>query len=131
MNHCLSIILLLLTLYTNVAAQTGRPTQSDAKESTKIALSDILGDWYPIDSLVAPKITFSQIGNSFVEIDGVKHGVGNYNFYIDHDSVHVNGSAINWPPLDCKLLLKGKNVLEIVFGEFLSGWTSSLLYKRR
>lgn len=130
MNNCISIILLLLTLSTNVLCQTGKPIQSEANESTKIALSDILGDWYPIDSLVAPQITFRQMGNSLVVIDGIKHGVGNYSFIVEGDSISVNGIAANWPPYDCTLRLLKTNQLEIGFYQYFYTGSSKFFYKR-
>ncbi|MBK7762509.1 MAG: hypothetical protein IPI46_03950 [Bacteroidetes bacterium] len=130
MNNCISIILLLLTLSTNVLCQTGKPIQSEANESTKIALSDILGDWYPIDSLVAPQITFRQMGNSLVVIDGIKHGVGNYSFIVEGDGISVNGIAANWPPYDCTLRLLNSKDLEIEFYLFLSTKTTKIIYRR-
>lgn len=131
MKNYLSIMLLLLTLSTYVYGQSGRPAKIKTNESTKIALADILGDWYPNDSLVEPQITFRQIGNAFVEIEGIKDGVGNYMFSIERDSILINGIAINWPPYDCTLKLLKSNLLEIVFSQyFYTGGASTLIYKR-
>lgn len=125
-----SIAFLLIILNSNVAGRTGRPAKSEVRDSSKIALSDILGDWYPIDSSAAPQITFRQIGVSLVEIDGIKHGVGNYTFRMDKDSISVNGIAMNWPPYDCTLRLLNRNLLEIEFYQFFYTTSSKIIYKR-
>lgn len=109
--------------------QTEAHAQKEATNSSKIALTDILGDWYPKDSLHA-KIRFHQIGTSLVEIDGIRHGVGNYGFAADGDSMNVNGLAINWPPYDCRLRLIGKNTLQIDFYQFFTFGTYSMFYSR-
>lgn len=130
MNNYLGIILLLLFLTNNTVGQKVEHSQTEAQENTKIALTDILGDWYSIDSLMT-KISFRQVGNSYVEIEGIKHGVGNYGFVVAHDSIDVNGMALNWPPYDCTLYLQGKNVLEISFYQFYTVAKYSVVYKRR
>jgi hypothetical protein len=104
--------------------------QHEVTNSSKIALKDILGDWYPKDSLQA-KIRFHQIGTSLVEIDGIRHGVGNYGFVVDGDSMNVNGLAINWPPYDCRLRLISKNTLQIEFYPFFTFGTYSMFFSRK
>lgn len=126
----LSIAFLLIILNSNVAGRTGGPDRSEVRDSSKIALSDILGDWYPIDSSAAPQITFRQIEISLVEIDGIKHGVGNYSFWTEKDSISINGIAMNWPPYDCTLRLLNKNLLEIEFYQFFYTTSSKIIYKR-
>jgi hypothetical protein len=103
--------------------------QQETTQSSKIALTDVLGDWYPNDSLHA-KIHFHQIGTSLVEIDGIRHGVGNYGFVVDGDSMNVNGLAINWPPYDCRLRLTSKKTLQIEFYQFFTFGTYSMFYSR-
>lgn len=104
--------------------------QQEMTSSSKIALTDVLGDWYPKDSLHA-KIRFHQIGTSLVEIDGIRHGVGNYGFVVEGDSMNVNGLAINWPPYDCRLRLISKNTLQIEFYQFFSSVTYTMIYSRK
>ncbi len=104
--------------------------QQETTQSSKIALTDVLGDWYPKDSLHA-KIRFHQIGTSLVEIDGIRHGVGNYGFVVVGDSMNVNGLAINWPPYDCRLRLISKNTLQIEFYQFFTFGTYSMFYSRK
>lgn len=118
------IILLQVTFsLTDVRAQ------QETTHSSKVELSDVLGDWYPKDSLHA-KIHFHQMGTSLVEIDGIRHGVGNYGFVVDGDSINVNGLAINWPPYDCRLRLISKNNLQIEFYQFFTFGKYSMFYSR-
>lgn len=130
MKNCFVLILLLLILNFNALGQSRGHGQKESKESSKIALTDILGDWYPVDSL-NPKISFNKIGNTYVEIEGIKHGVGNYGFDANSDSMDVNGLAVNWPPYNCTLFLKGRNVLEIEFYQFHLVEKYSIFYKRQ
>jgi hypothetical protein len=109
--------------------QTKKNNTIDAKHNPKIAVEDILGNWHSKDSIYPP-ICFMQFGSSFVEIIGLKHGVGNYSFHVYGDSIDVHGLAVNWPPYDCRLKLLNKNVLEIAFYQFhLSGETKVIYTK--
>ncbi len=83
----------------------------------KIALHDILGNWYPEDSLYAP-IRFVEVQKAFVELIGIKHGVNNYDFSMINDSIRVEGMCINWPPYYCSLHLMNTTSLEISFFDF-------------
>lgn len=98
-------------------------------KDVKISLTDIIGDWYTDDSL-AYKISFININNYFVDIDGIRHGAGNYSFRIYGDSISVNGTAPNWPPYDCTLKLLNKKCLEIEFYQFFSTETTKVIYRQ-
>lgn len=110
-------------------AQTSGYDLTAANKDYKISLTDIMGNWYTVDSPVS-KISFININNYFVDIDGIKHGVGNYSFRIYGDSISVNGTAANWPPYDCKLRLLNSKHLEIEFYQFLSTMTTKIIYRR-
>ena len=125
----LSIVLLFLFIRLGIVAQTTDFNITTAKKDDKISLSDIIGNWYTVDSS-ASKICFVKINNYSVDIDGIKHGVGNYNFRIYGDSISVNGTAVNWPPYDCTLKLLNSKNLEIEFYTFLSTKTTKIIYRR-
>lgn len=97
--------------------------------NNKIALSDIIGNWYAADSS-GHKISFVNINNYFVTIEGIKDGVGNYHFMIDGDSVSVNGTAPNWPPYDCTLHLTKNNTLRIEFYQYYFTASTTINYRR-
>jgi len=124
-----AFLLFLLILNYNSKAQVSVHDLREANKQTKIAIKDIIGDWYAGDSLKT-KIRFVTIGNYYVSIEGIKHGVGDYGFIIDKDSLSVNGTAPNWPPYDCTLRLLSKNTLEIKFYQFFSTDAYPILYKR-
>ncbi|MBL7765455.1 MAG: hypothetical protein JNJ58_05145 [Chitinophagaceae bacterium] len=123
-------ILLLSILCHHTNAQTEVNGLRKAHQQTKIALSDILGKWYTGDS-VKSEIEFVKLGYGYVQIEGIKHGVGNYGFILDRDSLYVNGTAPNWPPYDCTLYLINQNVLEIKFYQFFDKGTINVTYRRR
>jgi hypothetical protein len=123
------LIILLMCLSLNVAAQKKGYEIKKNNKAVKISLTDILGNWYALDS-PASKISFININNFFVDIDGIKHGVGNYSFRIYGDSISVNGTAANWPPYDCTLKLLKGNFLEIEFYQFLSEGSTKMIYRR-
>jgi hypothetical protein len=125
----LVIILCLMVIGEPVSAQLKGHERKAINKDLKIALNDILGDWYATDS-TAYKISFININNFYVDIIGIKHGVGNYSFRVIDDSIAVNGSAANWPPYDCTLRLVNKKHLEIEFYQFLSTETTKLMYRR-
>ena len=78
-----------------------------------------------------PSITFIQENSSFVVIPEIKHGVSNYSFSIEGDSIKANGFAPNWPPFYCTLYLENQNELHIVFYTLESkGFTHMVYYKK-
>jgi hypothetical protein len=125
----LSLILLLTFINLSLSAQTREKELPEESKPTKIALSDIVGNWYSADS-TANKISIKKLNNYAVEIEGIRHGVGNYSFNIASDSISVKGMAINWPPLDCSLRLLKGNLLEIEFFQFYSANSSKIIYRR-
>lgn len=113
-----------------LVAQTGGHDRTATNKANKILLTDIIGNWNSVDS-PGHKISFINLNNYIVEINGIKHGVGNYSFIIAGDSISVNGTAANWPPYDCTLRLFNNNKhLEIEFYKFLSTASSKIIYKR-
>lgn len=88
----------------------------------------IVGDWCSHDSSLV-KISFVEINNDLVNIEGIKHGVGNYMFQLTGDSISVNGTAANWPPYDCTLSLINSRELEISFYQRFHTATK-VIYKR-
>lgn len=118
-----------MTLSHESIAQTNGLSIKDENKNLKIAVNDILGNWYATDSSQS-KICFAYDNKYFVYIDGIKHGVGNYMFNIAHDSISVNGMAANWPPYDCTLKMINKNLLQIEFYQFYSKGTTKIIYKR-
>jgi hypothetical protein len=125
----LGIILIFMVISFATLAQTSGYDITAANKDFRISLTDIIGNWYTVDSPVS-KISFININNYFVDIDGIKHGVGNYSFRIYGDSISVTGTAANWPPYDCKLRLLNNKHLEIEFYQFLSTMTTKIIYKR-
>ena len=125
----LNIVLLFLFLRPAIEAQTRGYDITTANKDNKISLTDIIGNWYNVDSS-ASKISFIKINNYFVDIDGIKHGVGNYSFKVYGDSISVNGTAVNWPPYDCTLRLLNSKDLEIEFYKFSSTKTTKIIYRR-
>lgn len=111
-----SLITALLLLWGKGHAQTDVYQMRQENEHDRIALSDILGTWYwtHTDS-TRHALSFVNESNAFVHIPEIKHGVGSYLFTIAQDSVHVNGTAANWPPYYCTLHLRDKNTLELTF----------------
>ena len=100
-----------------------------ANKGNRISLTEIIGNWYAVDT-IGSKISFVNINNYFADIEGIKHGVGNYSFRIYGDSISVNGTAANWPPYDCTLRLLTNKNLEIEFYQFLSTETTKIIYRR-
>lgn len=123
------IVFLLMCISLNVAAQKKGYEIKTTNKAVKILLTDVIGNWYALDA-PASKISFTNINNFFVNIDGIKHGVGNYSFRIYGDSISVNGTAPNWPPYDCTLSLLKGNLLEIEFYQFLSVGSTKMIYRR-
>jgi hypothetical protein len=125
----LSFILLLTLINLSLSAQTNEKEWPEESKPTKIALSDLEGNWYSADS-TSNKISFKKLNNYAVEMEGIRHGVGNYSFNIAGDSISVKGMAINWPPLDCSLRLLKGNLLEIEFFQFYYANSSKMIYRR-
>lgn len=97
------------------------PKISDIKiweeHSEKIAVSDILGIWWPLDTL-QNQIEFVNIESVHVEMRGIKHGVNYYIFQMTGDSIRTRGMAINWPPYDCEMRLVDPTTLDIHFFQY-------------
>jgi hypothetical protein len=129
MNKLCIISFFLIVRITAVAQTMGYDAIATNKD-IKISLTDIIGNWYTTDSS-ASKISFINISNYFVDIEGFNHGVGgNYSFRVYGDSMSVNGTAPNWPPYNCSLRLLKNNHLEIEFYQFLSTVTTKIIYRR-
>jgi hypothetical protein len=124
-----TISFFLIVRITAVAQTMGYDVIATNKD-IKISLTDIIGNWYTTDSS-ASKISFININNYFVDIEGINHGVGgNYSFRVYGDSISVIGTAPNWPPYNCSLRLLKNNHLEIEFYQFLSKVTTKIIYRR-
>lgn len=122
----------VIILFTCCAAAFGQVVIHETWETNKknrIALTDVIGDWYASDSLKS-KITFVKLLNKDVIIEGKRDGVNDYRFARDEDSIHVNGIAANWPPYYCTLFLYDNNTLEIKFYQFHSREATVITYKR-
>jgi len=127
--NALNIVLLFWLLSPVIVAQTRQLNLAAADKENKISLIDIIGNWYSVDSS-ASKISFIKISSYFVDIDGIKHGVGNYSFRVYGDSISAKGTAANWPPYDCTIRLLNSKSLEIEFYTFLSTRTTKIIYRR-
>lgn len=125
----LYILLFFVFLRLPVAAQTRGFEIIEINKDEKISLTDIIGNWFTIDSS-ASKISLIKINDYLVDIDGIKHGAGNYSFRIYGDSISVNGTAPNWPTYNCTLKIIKGNYLEIEFYQFLSNETTKVIYRR-
>jgi hypothetical protein len=128
-SYILGLFLITIIVSNAVKGQIPGYEIREANKNGKIALSDIVGNWYSTDSSHS-KIRFVNNNNSFVSIDGIKHGVGDYCFTFYGDSISVNGMAINWPPYDCTLSLVSDNLLKIEFYQFFSKGAQKVFYKR-
>ena len=131
MKHLFLLVFISFQLVAT-AQNIGRELRAN-NQIGKVLMSDVLGDWYLVDSMDTTdfKISFTNVNNSFVEIDGIKHGVGNYIFNIVKDSIWVNGTAANWPPYYCTLKLTDDNHLEIDFYNHFSVGTTKMIFRRR
>jgi hypothetical protein len=122
-------ILFVILIHGGSNAQTNVDSFRVANSPTKIAINDVIGDWVTGDSLKA-KISFVNEGFD-IYIRGLNHGVGNYIFMIEKDSIFVNGTAANWPPYDCTLRLIHRNELEIFFYQYFSKELTNVVYRRQ
>ena len=130
MKNIFCFIAMLITFNTNVFCQVGTYKIWKANENKQIALNEIIGDWYTSDSIQS-KISFVKMGKNIVYIEGKKGGVGSpYSFRVDQKGIFVNGSAANWPPFYCTLVLLDKNLLEIKYWTFSAPKSTSIVYKR-
>jgi hypothetical protein len=131
MRHKIRLVFILIFMFMSysVGAQTSINNLKEANKDFKILLTDIIGNWYAVDS-TRSKISFVNLNNVIVEIDGLNEGVGNYSFLVDGDSMSVNGTAANWPPYNCTLRLLNSKHLEIEFYQFFSKETSKIIYRR-
>jgi hypothetical protein len=132
MKRSIYITLLVLIVFPQfcVGQNDGGEQPKSIKVQKKISVNDIIGDWYRADSTLS-KISFNNINDVFVEIEGINHGVGNYSFWIEQDSISVRGSAPNWPPYDCTLKLINAQYLEIEFYQFHSAGTTKASFIRK
>jgi hypothetical protein len=121
-------ILSFLIFNTDTFAQCNIDSLRKANINTKIALQSLVGVWYTNDSL-RNKITFADQGYQ-VCIQPVLAGVSNYVFQKDKDSVSVNGTASNWPPYNCILILKDSKTLEIKFFQYFYNEPYNVFFKR-
>ena len=128
MNKLIFVLLFIFITHPNFGQTNGYEIKA-ANKNNKISLTDIIGDWYAVDSSES-KISFIKINNYFVDINGIKHGVGNYSFKVLGDSISVNGTAVNWPPYDCTLKLINSNHLELEFYQFHYTETTKVIYRR-
>lgn len=128
-NRCI-LILLLLSTANYCYAQSGADSIRKRNVKTRIALTDLLGDWYVMDSQKT-KISFINLMDVLVEMKGIKHGVGHYSFPIKKDSVEVNGSAANWPPYYCTLSMQDNNTIKILFYDYLYPGNTSISITRK
>ena len=110
-------------------AQSNIDSLRNTNKNVKIALNDIIGDFYTTDSLKS-KISFIAEGIHAVYIEGIQPGVGKYRFTQAQDSIYVNGFAANWPPYDCTLNLIDKNTLEIKFYQFFYKTPYTIIFKK-
>lgn len=127
-NHLFLLVLLLLIPEMN--AQPGIDSLRQANEFRRIAVKDLLGTWQPADSITS-QITFVQEGAYSVYIEGVRHGVGNYRFIVENDSIQVNGYAANWPPYYCILHLIDSNTLDFKFYQFFEEEAHQVIFERK
>lgn len=125
----IGFILISTCIHLAVIAQTRGYDLREANKDVKISLTDIIGNWYSVDS-PRSKISFINLNPYLVDIDGIKHGVGNYSFTVDGDSLFVNGTAANWPPYHCTLTLLHSKLLEIEFYQFFAKGTTKMVYER-
>jgi hypothetical protein len=125
----LIFILFFLALAEPSIAQTVGNGGKETSKYLKIAVNDIVGNWYTIDS-AHTKISFVNSNNRYMYIEGIQHGVGNYGFSVNSDSISVNGMAANWPPYDCTLRLINSKHLEISFSQFFIKESYKVIYKR-
>ena len=127
--NSLLFILFLCSVHTVGRAQTNIDSLRTANKNVKIAVSDILGDFYAMDSLNT-KISFIADGHGAVYMEGIQPGVGKYNFPQAGDSLYVNGLAVNWPPYYCTLNLMDKHTLEIQFYHFFGNHVQYITFKK-
>jgi hypothetical protein len=126
----LFIILFHFSAYSQVEKTEGVYELRRKTEKTKVALVDILGDWYSTDS-TSSKISFIQRGDGEVYIEGKKDAVNYYSFNLEGDSVFVNGLAANWPPFYCTLYLHADQVLEIRYYQLNDRESNNVIYRRQ
>ena len=112
------LVCILFCLFTSeLNAQNFSDSLRTQNQNVKLPLSYILGKWH-YQTSPDSFITFEQALNTVVTINGIKHGVGNYIFNIQNDSVMVNGYAPNWPPYDCTLKYVNDTTLECLFYQY-------------
>jgi hypothetical protein len=127
--NILIFILVFLAKAEPSIAQTGVNGAKESNKNLKIAVNDIDGNWYPTDSIHAT-IRFVIANPRYMDMEGIQHGVGNYGFPVNNDSISVNGMAPNWPPYDCTLRLINNKRLEISFSQFFIKESYKVIYKR-
>ncbi len=100
-----------------------------ANENRKIAVDALQGNWTAID-YPESKISFVNVNNFIVSLEGIQHGIGGYSFMMEQDSISVNGSAPNWPPFNCTLTLIAANELKIDFYQYFTTQATSVVYRK-
>ena len=130
MRNNISLILILLAFNTHVLGQVETYETWKASEKIQVASSEIIGDWYASDSIQS-KISFVRMAETIIYIEGKKGGVGGpYSFRADENGIFVNGTAANWPPYYCRLILHENNSLEIKYWHAVGTESKSIIYKR-
>jgi len=116
MFNCRRLILLCCLILSTLDAHGQIDSIRQQYSKTKIALKDIIGNWnwQHSDSSIQ-RLSFVNNKNQSVSIPEIRHGAGQYTFFIIKDSVEVNGSAANWPPYYCTIKQLDKNSIELLF----------------
>jgi len=117
-----------MLLNENVCGQSTGIEIRSANVNRKIAVDALLGDWTAID-YPESKISFVNVNNIIVSLEGIQHGIGGYFFMMEQDSISVNGTAPNWPPFDCTLTLITANELKIEFYQYFTKEATSVVYR--
>lgn len=123
---------LLLLLVANVCLFAQSKVNSLRKESGKVALAALLGNWYSNGDSSA-KIEFVTESDYYIIIKPKTLGVSNYSFRRYGDSLMLKGTAANWPPYDCTVKFIDKNTIEICYYQFFykESELNTVLYKRK
>jgi hypothetical protein len=118
-----------MLLNENVCGQSTGIEIRSANVNRKIAVDALLGNWTAID-YPESKISFVNVNNFIVSLEGIQHGIGGYSFMMEQDSISVNGTAPNWPPYNCTLTLIAANELKIDFYQYFTKEATSVVYRR-
>jgi hypothetical protein len=122
----------LLALSLHAHGQNDAMHIREENEYTRIALTDILGEWvWEHTDSTRHTLSFVNQADYCVIIPEIKHGVGPYSFLIEQDSMHVNGSAANWPPYYCTVRMVNKQTIELLFYTFLYPGHTTTVCRRK